>query len=94
MTLFFFQYINHNEKFKCYLHLQHANIKMNNTLSFLDIKIVRESNKVTSGLFTNFESFIPNSYKYTLIFTLLHSFKLCFNHEPFYQEIENLKNIF
>ena len=83
MTLFYFQYINHNEKFKCYLHLQHANIKctseteMNISLSFLDIKIVRESNKVTSGLFTNFESFIPNSYKYTLIFTLLHSFKLC-----------------
>ena len=42
-----------------------------------------------------FESFIPNSYKYTLIFTMLQRvFKLCPNFELFYQEIENLKNIF
>ena len=77
---------------------------MNNSLSFLDIKIVRDNNKFTtsvyrkptfSGEFTNFESFIPNSYKYALIFTLLHrAFKLCSNFELFHQEIENLKNIF
>ena len=105
-----FQNINQIEKFKYYLNLQHANIKftseteMNNSLSFLDIKIVRENNKFTtsvyrkptfSGVFTNFESFIPNSYKYALIFTLLHrAFKLCSNFEQFHQEIENLKNIF
>ena len=56
------------------LNLQHANIKftqkieMNNLLSFLDIKIVRGNNKFStsvyckptfSGVFTNFESFIP-----------------------------------
>ena len=105
-----FQNINQVEKFTYYLNLQHANIKftseiqMNNSLSFLDIKIVRENNKFTnsvyrkptfSGVFTNFESFIPNSYKYTLIFILLHrAFKLCSNFELFHQEIENLKNIF
>ena len=72
-TFLLFQNINQIEKFKYYLNLQHANIKvtyeieMNNSLSFLDIKIVRESNKFTtsvyrkptfSGVFTNFESFI------------------------------------
>ena len=77
---------------------------MNNSLSFLDIKIVRENNKFTtsvyckptfSGVFTNFESFIPNLYQSVLIFTLLHrAFKLCSNFELFHQEIENLKNIF
>ena len=77
---------------------------MNNSLSFLDFKIVRENNKFAtsvyrkptfSGVFTNFESFIPNSYKYDLIFTLLQrAFKLCSNFELFHQEIENLKNIF
>ena len=37
---------------------------------------------------------IPNSYKYALIFTLLHKvFKLCSNFELFHQKIENLKNI-
>ena len=77
---------------------------MSHSLSFLDIKIVRENIKFTnsvyckpafSGVFTNLESFIPNSYKYALIFTLLHrAFKLCSNFELFHQEIENLKNIF
>ena len=46
-------------------------------------------------MFTNFESFIPNSYKYDLIFTLLHrAFKLSSNFELFQQKIENCKNIF
>ena len=77
---------------------------MNNLLSFLYIKIVRDNNKFTtsvyhkptfSGVFTNFESFIPNSHKYALIFTLLHwAFKLCSNFQRSHQEIENLKSIF
>ena len=77
---------------------------MNISLSFLDIKIVRENNKFTtsvdhkptfSGVFTNFESFILISYKWVLIVTLLHrAFKLCSNFELFHHEIENLKRIF
>ena len=86
-------------------NLQHANIRftseieMHNSLYFLDIEIVKENKKFTtslyrkptfSGVFTNFESFIPNLYKYVLIFTLLHrDFKLCSNFELFHQEIEN-----
>ena len=109
-TFLLFQNINHIEDWKYYLNLQRANIKftsemkMNNLLSFLDIKIFRENNKFTtwvyckptfSGVFTNFESFIPNSYKYASIFTLLHrALKLCSNFELFHQEISNLKNIF
>ena len=107
-TFLLFQNINQIERFRCYLNLQCANIKFTsgiqmNNLCFLDIKIVRENNTFTtsvyhkptfSGVFTNFESFIPNLYKYTLIFTLLHiAFKLCSNFELFHQEIENLKNI-
>ena len=71
-TFLLFQNINQIEKFKYYLNLQHANIKftseieMNNSLSFLDIKIVRQNNKFTtsvyrkptfSGVFTNFREF-------------------------------------
>ena len=103
---------NMNEigNFKNYLNLQLANIKFtseiqtNNLLSSLDIKIVRENNKLTtsvyhkppfSGVFTHFESFIPNSYKYALIFILLHrAFKLFSNFELLHQEIEHLNNIF
>ena len=48
-----------------------------------------------SGVFTNFESFIPKSYKYNLLFTLLHrAFKLCSNFDRFHQEIDKLKTIF
>ena len=43
----------------------------------------------------NFESFVPVSYKSSLIFMLLfRAFKLCSNLELFHQEILNLKNIF
>ena len=77
-TFLLFQNISQIEKFKYYLNLQHANIKfasgieMSNSLSFLDIKMVRDNNKFTtsiickpafSGVFTNLESFIPNSGK-------------------------------
>ena len=38
---------------------------------------------------------IPKSYKYNLLFTLLHrAFKLCSNFERFHQEIDKLKTIF
>ena len=53
-----------------------------------------------SGVFTNFESFIPKSSKYNLLFTLLHrAFKLCSTFERFeyffeHQEIDKLKTIF
>ena len=48
-----------------------------------------------SRIFTNFGSFIPRSYKYKLLFTLLHrAFKLCSNLERFHQEIDKLKTIF
>ena len=49
---------------------------MNNSLFFLAFETVRENNKFTTSVyrkptfsdaFTNFESFIPNSYKYALI---------------------------
>ena len=49
---------------------------------------------ILSGVFTNFGSFIPNSHKYNLLFTLLHrTFKLCSNFECFHQEIDKLKTI-
>ena len=66
------------EKFKNYLSKQHKNIKFmseieeNGSLSFLDITITRENNKFVtsvyrkptfSGVFTNFESFIPDMHK-------------------------------
>ena len=109
-TLLLFRSKHHIEKFRSYLNRQHKNIKFTseteneNSISFLDIKITRDNNKFMtsvyrkptfSGVFTNFESFIPKSYKYNLLFTLLHrAFNLCSNFECFHQEIDKLKTIF
>ena len=47
-----------------------------------------------SGVLTNFESFIPDTYKHGLIETLPHkSFRLCSNYDNFHREIETLKSI-
>ena len=82
-TFLLFRSKDHIGKFRCYLNCQHLNIKFTseigerNSISFLDIKIRRVSNrfstsiyhKVTfSGVFTNFESFVPVSFKSNLIF--------------------------
>ena len=76
----------------------------NNSISFLDIKINRNNNRFLisvyykptfSGVFTNFDSYIPLLYKSGLISSLLYrAFKLCSNFEIFHQEIIFLKDIF
>ena len=97
------------EKFRNYLNKQNKNIKFTSeieeigSLSFLDMKFSRVNNKFVrlvyskptfSGVFTNFERFIPHIYKRRLTETLLHkSFRLCSNYENFYWEIETLKLI-
>ena len=109
-TFLLFRSKHHIEKFRNYLNRQRKNIKLTseteneNCISFLDIKTTRDNNKfmtsvyrkpIFSGVFTNFGSFIPKSYKYNLLFTLLHrAFKLCSNFERFHQEIDKLKIIF
>ena len=109
-TFLLFRSKHHIKNFRNYLNCQHKNIKFTskteneNSISFLDIKITRDNNKFMtsvyrkptfSGVFTNFGSFIPKSYKYNLLFTLLHrAFKLCSNFERFHQEIDKLKTVF
>ena len=98
MLMIIFCSKHHIEKFRNYLNRQHKNIKFTseteneNSISFLDIKVTRDNNKFISvyrkptfsGVFTNFGSFIPKSYKYNLLFRLLNrAFKLCSNFERF-----------
>ena len=48
-----------------------------------------------SGLYSNFESFMPDSYKKGLLFTLLHrAFVICCSWNKFHAEVEFLKDIF
>ena len=92
------------------MNKKHPNIKFtfeheyNNTFLFLDVKICRENNKLTtsvyrkptfSGFFTNFKSFIATDQKFGLVYTLLHRcFNITSSYERFHKEINALKQIF
>ena len=56
----------------------------------------KEKTKPTfSRVFTNFKSIIPKSFKYSLLFTLLHrAFNFCSIFEHFRQEFDKLQTIF
>ena len=95
------------KKFVNYMNDLHPNIKFtydiekDHTFSFLDVKITRENNHFStsvyrkptfSGVYTNFNSFIPNEYKCGLINTLLfRGFNICSSYEKFHQEVVVLK---
>ena len=90
-------------KFVDFMNYQHPNIKFtfevekNNNFSFLDAKICRENNKFTtsvfrkptfSAVFTNFDCFIPISYKHSLVNTLIFQCsKICSSYEKLHNEI-------
>ena len=90
-----------------YMNMRHKILKFtfdfeqNNSLSFLDVKIIHGSKgfsssvfrKATcSGVFTNFDSFIFKFYKTGLIFTLLfRSFAICSDMQSFYLEVDQLR---
>ena len=106
-TVLLFWTKDHVEKFQNYLKKQHKNIKFTSeieetgSLSFLDITITRKfltsvyRKPTFSGVFTNFESFIPEMHKRGLIETLLQRiFRLYSSYGNFHQEIQTLKSIF
>ena len=81
------------DEFKRYMNNQHPNMnftsesELDNALAFLDVYVRREGNgfvtsvyrKPTfSGVYTNFDSYIPTSYKSGLVYTLLYrSYMIC-----------------
>lgn len=97
------------EPFKTYMNSRHTNIRFtseieeDNKLSFLDVLISRDKDMFStsvyrkptfSGVFTNFLSFIPKSYKFSLIHTLLfRCYSLSSDFSKFHLEVENLKKI-
>ena len=89
-----------------YMNTKHSNIIFTcehehiNTFLFMDVKISRESNKLTtsvykkptfSRVFTNFKSFIPIFQKFGLVYTLLHC---CFNITTSYDKFHTEVNAF
>ena len=97
-------------EFVFYMNTKHPNIKFTSEFqedhffSILDIKIIRKDHRLItsifckttfSGVFTNFNSFLPVTYKSGLVYTLLHlCFQMCSTYEKFHEEIVLLKDIF
>ena len=82
------------------LNVEQENI---GSLSFLDVKFCRKNGKFAisvyrkptfSGVFTNYESFIPTYQKRGLLHTLFHrSFSICCDFKTFHFEVDHLKTI-
>ena len=97
------------DSFREYMSSKHQNINFTvekenvGSLSFLDVKICRKNGKFVtsvyrkptfSGVFTNYESFIPTYQKRGLLHTLLYrSFSICCDFKTFHLEIYHLKTI-
>jgi hypothetical protein len=93
-----------------YLSSQHPNIRFTfeeeneNVLPFLDVNVFRDADRFSStvhrkdtfsGVYSNFESFMPIAYKKGLIATLLHrAYEITSAYESLHLEVENLKKIF
>ena len=89
---------------------RHANIRFNfeeesdNILPFLDVDVIRDVDKFSStlhrkatfsGVYTHFESFMPDTYQRGLISTLLfRAHAICSSYKSLHEEVENLKKIF
>ena len=104
-----FSSLDHADKFRQYLSSKHPNIKFSiekeedGGLPFLDINIFRENykfatnvyrKKTFSGVYINFKSFVPETYKIDLIKSLLFwCFSLWSDFIKFHHEIDKLKCI-
>ena len=100
----------HIERLAAYLSSKHPNINFtfeveeNNCLPFLDVNVFRDSEKFSSsvhrkdtfsGVFTNYEAFIPDVYKEGLISTLLYrAYMINSSFLSLHDEVEKLKKIF
>ena len=100
----------HVAKLAEYFSSKHPNIRFtfelenNNTLPFLDVTVFRDADKFSSsvhrkdtfsGVYTNFKSFMPETYKRGLVSTLLYrGFMICSSFQSLHEEIEKLKMIF
>ena len=109
ICLCFSNHLNLPTRFVNICPLKHQNINFTvekenvDSLSFLDVKICGKNGKfftsvyrkpTFSGVFTNYENFIPTYQKRGLLHTLFHrSFSICCDFKTFHFEIDHLKTI-
>ena len=90
-----------NKQHKCLKFTSES--ENDNSFSFLDIKITRHNQQFKtsvyrkptfSGVFTHYESYVDQTYKKSLIDTLLfRCFSICSDYTLFHLEVENLREI-
>ena len=101
---------DHIVKLAEYFSSKHPNIRFtyelenNNTLPFLDANVFRDAGKFSSsihrkatfsGVYSNFKSFMPDTYKRGLVSTLLYrAYMISSSFESLHEEIEKLKRVF
>ena len=101
---------DHLVKFRDYFNKCHPNMSFtfeqekNGKLSFLDVEVSHQGNKFVttvyrkptfSGVYTHFDSFLPSTYKFGMIYTLVfRCFRICSDWNKFHNEIILLKDIF
>ena len=112
-----FKSSDHLKPFQIYINSCHINMMLtveteqNNKISLLDLKILRERGKlITSdhwkptfiGVYTHFDSFLPDTYKISMIYTLVNRcfricyrcFRICSSLSMFHQQLILLRKIF
>ena len=88
-----FKSSGHLKLFQSYLNSCHVNksftleTEQNNKISFLDVNVIREKGKFVtsacckptfSGVYTHFDSFLPDTYKIGMIYILINRcFRIC-----------------
>jgi hypothetical protein len=100
---------NHVQDFLAYLNTRHHNMnftyedELNSSLPFLDVNVIRYNEHFVtslyrkptfSGVYTNFNSFLPELYKKSLVSTLMFRiYTICSSWELINKEVLNLKKI-
>ena len=101
---------DHLKYFQEFLNSCHINMSFSmeterqKKFSFLDIEVIREQGKFSttiyrkpafSGVYSNFESFLPSVYEFGLVYTLVYRcFHICSDWKKFHAELTFLKTIF
>ena len=109
-TFVLFSSKEHLQLFVDYMKKQHKCLKStfetenDNSVSFLDIKVTRHNHQfktfvyrkpTSSGVFKHYQSYVDQTYKKSLIDTLLfRCFSIYSDYTSFHLEVENLREVF
>ena len=90
--------------FLAYFLIAKKYLERDGKLSFLDVNVFREGGQFVtnvyrkttfSGVYTHFESFLPATYKFGMVYTLAYRcFRICSDWTKFNQELRFLKGVF